>query len=155
LDLLRVEAVVLRELGDRLSSAVSLGDDSGLDASAGDDRLPKTATGIDDDALRSLQVGAYPRVEPLGNIPTPLNALKAGIKDFAQKSLFRARYIEQLPRMIHEEAHTIRTEARVDERTLHAELAADVAQRLPDALHRDSVNAPHRRQHESLDQIGK
>src|SRR5438445_7066637 len=35
LDLSGVEAVVLRELGDRLSSAVSLGDDARLDAGAG------------------------------------------------------------------------------------------------------------------------
>ena len=43
--------------------------------------------------------------------------------------------------------------ARVDQRTLNAELAADEPQRLPDALHRDSMHSTHRSQHESLDQV--
>src|SRR6266850_5061263 len=47
LDLSGVEAIVLREFGDRLSGAVALGHDAGLDASASDDRLAEATARVD------------------------------------------------------------------------------------------------------------
>src|SRR5207302_9132806 len=62
LDLSGVEAIVLRELGDRLTRVVALGHDAGLDARAGDDWLAEAATRIDHDALRPFQIGAKPGI---------------------------------------------------------------------------------------------
>src|SRR3989454_9139702 len=153
LDLSGVEAIVLRELGDGLASAVALGHDAGLDARAGDDRLAETAARIDHDALRAFQIGAQPGIEPFGNDAPPLDTLEAGVEDLAQEGLLRARHVEKLACVIDEQAHAIGAEARVDQRALNTELAADEPQRLPDALHRDSMHSPHRRQYESLDQV--
>src|SRR5712691_4194247 len=64
LDLLGIETVVLRELGDGLAGAVSLGDDAGLDPGAGDDWLAEATARVDHDALRltPVKVGPDPRV---------------------------------------------------------------------------------------------
>ena len=92
-------------------------------------------------------------VQPLGDVAAPLDAFEARVQDFAQEGLLRTRHVEELACVIDEQAHTIGAEARVDQRALNTELATDVSQRLPDALHRDAMHSPHRRQHESLDQV--
>ena len=51
---------------------------------------------------------------PFGDVAAPLDALEAGVQDFAQEGLLRARHVEELARVIDEQAHAIRAEARVD-----------------------------------------
>src|SRR2546426_3194385 len=114
LDLSGVEAIVLRELSHGLAGAIALGHDAGLDARAGDDWLAEAATWIDHDALRACEIGANPGIEPFGDVAAPLDALEAGVQDFAQEGLLRARHVEELARVIDEQAHAIRAEARVD-----------------------------------------
>ena len=51
LDLLGIEAEVLRELSNRLPGVVSLGDDAGLNSCASNDWLAKPTPRVDHDAL--------------------------------------------------------------------------------------------------------
>src|SRR5438128_11732872 len=98
----------------RTRRPIALGHDAGLDARAGDDWLAEAATWIDHDALRACEIDANPGIEPFGDVAAPLDALEAGVQCFAQEGLLRARHIEELARVIDEQAHAIRAEARVD-----------------------------------------
>jgi len=85
LDLLGIEAVVLRELSNRLPGVVSLGDDAGLSFCPSNDWLAKPTPRVDHDALwlLALEISPNSRVEPRGYFAAPLDAFEARFEDLA------------------------------------------------------------------------
>src|SRR5512132_11894 len=148
LDLLQAYAVVLCEHEDRLPGAVASGHDPGLDPGARDDRLAEAAARIDDDRpglVRRLPA-ADPGIETRREPSLPVDALEARFEDLAQDGLPVRGHIEEAVGLLHEEAHSVRPEAGVDQRPGVPELAPDVAQSLANALHRDAMDLAHRRE---------
>jgi len=137
LDLLRIEAVVLRELSNRLSGVVSLVHNAGLYSCASNDWLAKATAWINHDALwlLALEIGPNPRVETSGNFTAPLDSFEVRFEDLAQDGLSWTRCVEELIRVLDEQIHAIGAEACVYERSLNVELLSNETKSLSYPLH--------------------
>jgi hypothetical protein len=157
LDLLEVDPVILSEHQNRLTCTISPGHDTRFDAGSRNHRLSKASTRIHHDGLRLLfQIAfTHPWVKSRGKIAFPVDAFEAFFEHFTQYRLPRCRYVEQPVCMLNEQVHAVRAKTAVDERSGYAEVFSDKPYGLADFLHRNSMHASHRCEHERFDEVGE